>query len=194
LEKYNSHRVLVDILHGLRTYEVKTKQAMSLADSPTFIEEYFPDIVASKSDKTHWWLVFFVQRADDPQSTLGGVCSYYLVLIEIRARNLVATADCQHHLTAEVMTLVQQVEKRVREEDQVKKGIFAPVDNYIMVERLRKRAKQQEKIIREKDAALQEKDTALQEKDAALQERDTALQEKDALIKKLQEELRKRHE
>ncbi len=105
-----------------------------------------------------------------------------MVLIEIRARDLVATADCRQHLTTEVMTLVQQVEKRVREEDQVKKGIFAPVDNYIMVERLRKRVKD---VTREKDAVIQEKDAEIQEKDAEIQE-------KDVLIKKLQEELQKR--
>ncbi len=147
--------------------------------------------------------MFFVQREDDPQSTLGEACSYYLVLIEIRARDLVATADCRQHLTTEVMTLVQQVEKRVREEDQVKKGIFAPVDNYIMVERLRKRVKDvtrekdaviQEKDaeIQEKDAEIQEKDAVIQEKDAEIQEKDAEIQEKDVLIKKLQEELQKR--
>ncbi len=191
LEKYNAHRVLVDILHVMGVYELKTKQAISLGDVPAFIEEYLPEIIAHQGEKTHWWLVFFVQRADDPQSTLGGVCSYYLVLIEIRARDLVATADCRQYLTTEVMTLVQQVEKRVREEDQVKKGIFAPVDNYIMVERLRKRVKD---VTREKDAVIQEKDAVIQEKDAVIQEKDAVIQEKEVLIKKLQEELKKRKE
>ncbi len=70
--------------------------------------------------------------------------------------------------------MVQQVEKRVREEDQVKKGIFAPFDNYVIMERLRKRVK-----------------VLCQEKDAVIQEKDAVIQEKDALIKKLQDELGK---
>ncbi len=60
---------------------------------------------------------------------------------------------------------------RVREEDQVKKGIFAPMDNYIMVERLIKRAKQQEKIIRKKDAAIREKDALIKTRQQDLEKR-----------------------
>ncbi len=175
VERRNAHNVLIDIIHATDTIELKTKQAISLTDTSTYLGEYFPEMVAHQGEKSHWWLVFFVQRGEDPQSKLGETCSYYLVLVEIRTRGLVATADCLLNLSEEVMTLVQKVEKRVREEDQVKKGIFAPVDNYVVVERLRKRVK---KVTRERDKALREKEAALQEKDA--------------LIKKLQEEMQKR--
>ncbi len=182
VERRNAHNVLIDIIHATDTIEMKTKQAISLIDTSTYLEEYFPEMVANQGEKSHWWLVFFVQRGEDPQSKLGETCSYYLVLVEIRTRGLVATVDCLQHLSEEVITLVQKVEKRVREEDQVKKGIFAPVDNYVVVERLRKRIK----------IVTRERDKALREKEAALQEKEAALQEKDALIKKLQEEMQKR--
>jgi len=71
--------------------------------------------------------------------------------------------------------------EKVKEEDDG--GIFLPVKNMLIVEKLRDELK-------EKDEALKEKDIALKEKDIALKEKDKALKEKDKIIKKLREILR----
>jgi len=85
--------------------------------------------------------------------------------------------------------------EKVKEEDDG--GIFLPVKNVLIVEKLRDELKEKDEALKEKDKALKEKVIALKEKDIALKEReealkkkDIALKEKEEIIKKLKEQLR----
>jgi hypothetical protein len=95
------------------------------------------EMVKYKNDKTIWWFVFF-QKRDDQKDNIEEVCLYYLVLIEIQTRNLQNGNDCFEYISREVLNLVQKLQRRVKEEDDIRKGIFSPVDNYLVVEKLRK--------------------------------------------------------
>ncbi|MHA1440202.1 MAG: hypothetical protein ACTSPD_21855 [Promethearchaeota archaeon] len=80
--------------------------------------------------------------------------------------------------------------EKVKEEDDG--GIFLPVKNMLIVEKLREELKEKDEALKEKDIALKEKDIALKEKDIALKEKDIALKEKDIALKEKDKALKEK--
>ena len=81
-------------------------------------------------------------------------------------------------ITREAMNLVQKIKRKVAEEDEIKKGIFAPVDNYLIVEKLRSdrdKAVKRAKLIEEK---LQAKLDQAEEDKIKLERENQLLKEK----------------
>jgi hypothetical protein len=176
LERRDLGRFPIDILDGLTGYELKTKQSTSFDDIPLYIKEYYANMVKFKHTKKYWWLIFFQERKDAKEE-ISEMCKFYLVTIEINTELLTADKQDYLKLTQEVMELVQKLKEKVEKKDEMENGIFAPVDNFIVVERLRKKIKQkdQEKelIINQKD---QEKALIIKQKD---QEKELIINQKD---------------
>jgi chromosome segregation ATPase len=89
-----------------------------------------------KKEKSVWWLIFF-QKRDDQKDNIADVCLYYLVLIELHTKEFPHGIAKLESITKEVMNLVQKLKQKVAEEDDIKKGIFSPVGNYLIVDKLR---------------------------------------------------------
>ena len=177
LEKMNPHNVLIDILNETESYEIKTRQALTFTEIPSFIKDYYDEMIQYRDEKSVWWLIFF-QKRDDQKDILGDVCIYYLVLIELHAREFKSGNMELDSITREVMDLVQKLKRKVAEEDDIKKGIFAPVDNYLIVEKLRSdrdKAVKRAKLIEEK---LQAKLDQAEEDKIKLERENQLLKEK----------------
>jgi hypothetical protein len=60
-----------------------------------------------------------------------------LILIELRTQEFPHGITELESITKEVMNLVQKLKRKVVEEDDMKKGIFSPVDNHLNVDKVR---------------------------------------------------------
>ncbi len=169
----------IDIVIRRQRSEIKTGRNCSAISVPGLIERYFDDMVGAQGDKEAWWLVYFVQRSD-AKAKIGETCIYYMTVIEVPTRTI--EESDKRAIITEAVSLVQKVEKRIREEDDLDKAVLLPVDNIVPMDRLRKKLKKRDKTIKEKDKTLEEKDKALEEKDKALEEKDKALEEKDKAL------------
>lgn len=157
----------IDLVTWKRAIEVKSKRNVAVSDVPDFIKKYYKEIVHDKQSKQAWWLCFFMKRPP-AKSHIRPVCKYYLVIVEISARDLTLDKTCRLEISDETMHLVEEVEKQAVEEDDVEEGFLAPVKNIWIVDRLRAQKqklvednariensiKEQAKVIAEKDETI----------------------------------------
>ena len=198
IKQRNIEGTEIDLMHGLENYELKTRKNLEVNDIPDFISDYYQDMIKNQGVKDKWWLVFFQQRTDT-KDKIQEICLYYLVLIEIPTKNL--DYPNKNTITKEVIKLVQKAEKKVLEEDNINddEGILVPVDNIIVVDRLRKKVEKKDQIIQQKDQIIHQKDLEnkkiIQQKDLEnkkiIQQKDQIIHQKDLENKKLKEEIKR---
>ncbi|MHA1382064.1 MAG: hypothetical protein ACTSRG_27140 [Candidatus Helarchaeota archaeon] len=109
------------------------------------------------------WLFF---KRIDTKVKKGEICKSYLVVIEISDK--VLKEYKKEELIKRAEEILDEGLEKVKEEDDG--GIFLPVKNVLIVEKLR---------------------DELKEKEQALKEKEQALKEKNEVIKKLKEQLKK---
>ncbi len=84
----------------------------------------------------------------------------YLAAIVIPTRGI--DENDEQEIISEVMALIKDAEKKVKEEDGILEGALLPVQDVVHADRLRKKLKARDAAIEEKDAALKEKDAVIE--------------------------------
>ena len=186
----------LDLVSMRKTYELKTACNVGDGDIGPLVAGHLDEMHASHGRKETWLVAFWRHRATPPQGILGGACTEYLFVVEIAARLAGGDPVQRATLTGKVASMVQEVEERACEEDEVIEGFLVPTKNVWIVDKLRRECQVKDEVIAEnkealaeKDEALAEKDEALAEKDEALAEKDEALAEKDRIIAELRRKL-----
>jgi hypothetical protein len=76
-----------------------------------------------------------------------------MVALEIPTWNL--EEQDEPNVISEAMALIQKAEKKVKKDDGILEGALLPVDNVVHADRLRKKLKQKEAALQEKEATIQ---------------------------------------
>lgn len=155
IKQHDEDGIEIDVMHGLKGYELKTRKNVEIASVHEYISDYFEEMLDEQGVKDTWWLVFFQQR-NDAKGKIGPVCLYYLILIEIPTPGL--DYPDRDNLMREVKKMVQKIEKKVGQEDEIDDdgGFLVPVDNILVVDRMRKKILEKDRIILEKDKEIEE--------------------------------------
>jgi hypothetical protein len=171
----------IDVYITDRPTEVKTARDVDASDMPDIVHRWYGDMVDNQGDKKAWWFVHFAYRGD-ANADIGNCCLYYMVATAIVTRDI--DINDEQAIISEVMDLIKNAEKKVKEEDGILEGALLPVQDVVHADRLRKKLKV-------KDVALEKKDAAIKEKDAAIKEKDALIDHQANEIAKLKRQLAK---
>ncbi|MBN2152777.1 MAG: hypothetical protein JW839_15100, partial [Candidatus Lokiarchaeota archaeon] len=190
LKRRDSRGREIDITALRHTIEVKNGIDVSPRDVPRLVNEHFGEMLASAASKATWWLCYLARRPE-PKGTIGDVCMYYLVIVEIPVAPLAAAGGeaCRAAVGGEAMRLADEIQKKVVDEDGVDEGFLVPVKNVWIVDKLREENKQKDKAMAAKDEELAAKDEELAAKDNELAAKDEELAAKDEELAAKDEEL-----
>jgi hypothetical protein len=194
LEQRNPHNVLIDILNETESYELKTRQKLTFTEIPSFIKDYYEEMIESREEKSVWWFIFF-QKRDDQKDIIEDVCLYYLILIELHTKEFLHGIAKLESITKEVMNLVQKLKRKVAEEDDIKKGIFSPVGNYLIVDKLRTdndKVVKKSQLIQDKLVQTEAKLVQSEAKLVQSEEEKTQLERENQLLKEKIKQLQKK--
>ena len=136
LEVQHGNRHRFDLVHDKVRYELKTKSMVDDDNIQDYLIQYHREIIAQASVKHRWLLAFLLKRGD-AKTNKRASCKYYLLLVEIDARRVVASATTRQALCNEVSKLSQELKEKLADEDDMGEGIFFPVDNVFIVDALR---------------------------------------------------------
>ncbi|MHA1293440.1 MAG: hypothetical protein ACTSQJ_12320 [Promethearchaeota archaeon] len=139
----------VDLIYKGSRYELKMKSNVDRGKLAIYINEYYKEMLASIQLKNFWLLGFFIKRIDTKVKK-GEICKSYLVVIEISDKVLKELK--KEELIKRADEILDEGLEKVREEDDG--GIFLPVKNVLIVDRLRDELKEKDKALKEKDRII----------------------------------------